>query len=63
MAVYAVSVSSGLSVAEPKYNFPTDCATKLRPTTVDVAPGKLAVPVGLDGVVGVDPELWKFGNR
>ena len=44
MVMYAVSVSSGLSVADPKYFFPTDFARVLS-CAVDVALGAVAVVV------------------
>lgn len=47
---YAVSVSSGLSVADPKYFFPAAIATTERPA-FDVAVGAGDDPVGDDGVV------------
>lgn len=46
IAVYAVSVSSGLSVALPKYNFPAALATVLV-NAVEVPMGKPPLPVGV----------------
>ena len=40
-------MSSGLSVADPKYFLPAALATTFRPATVDVEPGVLALDVGL----------------
>jgi hypothetical protein len=45
-ATYAVSVSSGLSVADPKYFFPAALATTARPALeVAVGPGAAVVDV------------------
>ena len=45
IATYAVSVSSGLSVAVPKYSFPSDCASWFS-FAVEVEAGALAELVG-----------------
>lgn len=47
IAVYAVSVSSGLSVAVPKYNLPNALAASFKPWTL------VGVPTGAE-VVGLD---------
>ena len=54
IAVYAVVVSSGLSVALPRYSLPACLARACKPATLAVEPGRFASMVGLAGAAVTD---------